>query len=367
MNRYEDYLSEIYHDPKHPASFSGADKLYRAVRKEGRFVLSRKKILNWLGKQETHGVHAEERTKFRRRRVVAPYVDYQWDVDTANLLDYAKENEGYGYFLLAIDVMSKYVWTRPLRHPNYKETINALREIFGEGRKAMRMRTDKGTEFVNKEMEKFLRKENVIHFVTQNVVKANIAERAIKTIKTRLARYATRKQTHRWVDVLSNVTQSYNNTYHRSIKRTPASIKPSDSNRLWQLQYQSRPHRSKFPKKLFGFKVGDLVRVSFLRRPFQRQYHERWSREVFVVNGRFVTEGIPQYRLRDYDDEVIEGTFYQNQLQKAYPQDVYLVERILRRRRRRGNNEYLVRWKGWAPKYDSWVREADMEGVGEDI
>ncbi|OOZ57193.1 chromo domain-containing protein, partial [Solemya velum gill symbiont] len=70
---------------------------------------------------------------------------------------------------------------------------------------------------------------------------------------------------------------------------------------------------------------------------------------------------------RDYDDEVIEGTFYQNQLQKAYPQDVYLVERILRRRRRRGNNEYLVRWKGWAPKYDSWVREADMEGVGEDI
>ncbi|KAL5005170.1 hypothetical protein ScPMuIL_018626, partial [Solemya velum] len=127
--------------------------------------------------------------------------------------------------------------------------------------------------------------------------------------------------------------------------RTPASVKPSDSIRLWQLQYQSRPHRSKFPPKLFRFKVGDLVRVSFLRRPFQRQYHERWSREVFVVNERFVTEGIPQYRLRDYDDEVIEGTFYQNQLQKAYPQDVYLVERILRRCRWHGNNEYLVRWK----------------------
>lgn len=140
----------------------------------------------------------------------------------------------------------------------------------------MRTHPDKGRKFVDKAVKKFPGKENVTHFITHNVAKTNIAERTVKTIKTRLPRYATRKQTHRWVDMLSNVTQSYN---YLSIMRTPASVKPPDSNQSWQLQYQSRPQKTEFPKNLFVFKVENLVRVSFLRR----------------LNG--------------YDCEVIEGTF----------------------------------------------------------
>ena len=83
---YQDYLKSIYYDPKHPASYAGMEKLYRAVRKDGKFVLSRNKIRKWLVKQEDYAVHKEEKTKFLRRRVVAPFVDYQWDVDTQSIL-----------------------------------------------------------------------------------------------------------------------------------------------------------------------------------------------------------------------------------------------------------------------------------------
>ncbi|OOZ07834.1 hypothetical protein BOW24_11450 [Solemya velum gill symbiont] len=368
MVRYEDYLAGVYYDADHPASFSGVDKLYRAVRKEGRFVLSRSKIEQWLGKQETHAVHAEEKTKFKRRRVLSPRVDYQWDADTADMTTYSNNNDGYGYFLLVVDVMSKYVWTKALRNKTSKEMVQAFREIFADGRKPTRMRTDKGSEFVNRKVDGFLEKEGVPHFVTQNIVKANIAERAIKTIKMRLARYATRKQTRRWIDVLPKVTNSYNHTHHRSIKQTPASVKSKDSVRLWKLQYETVPRprpKSKTPtvKKLYAFKVGDVVRVSFLRWAFQRQYDERWSRELFVITERFASEGIPQYRLKDYSGEIVHGTFYQKQLHRAHEQETYLVERVLRQRKRRGKKEFLVRWQGWLPKYDSWIGEEDLRGL----
>lgn len=40
----EKYLESVYYDAKHPGSFGGLDKLYRAVRKEEKYVLSRTKI-----------------------------------------------------------------------------------------------------------------------------------------------------------------------------------------------------------------------------------------------------------------------------------------------------------------------------------
>ena len=210
--KHEDYLASVYYDPKHAAAFAGLDKLYRAVRKEGKFVLSRAKIANWLLKQEDYAVHREEKGKFKRRRVVAPFVDYQWDVDTANMDFYKKENEGYAYFLLCIDILSKFVWTVPLRTKTGKEMAAAFREVFKRGRQPTRIRSDKGTEFLNKNVRQFLNKEGVKTFETQNIVKASYAERAIKTIKSRLIRFMTRKQGARWFDILDDVTESYNKT-----------------------------------------------------------------------------------------------------------------------------------------------------------
>ena len=227
--KYEQYLTNIYYDPKHAGAYSGAEKLYKAVQKEGKFVIGRAKIRNWLLKQEDYAVHREQRSKFRRRKVIAPFVDYQWDVDTANMEQYKKVNDGYAYFLLAIDIMSKYVWTVALRTTRGKEMVHAFNTIFSQGRQPSRIRSDKGTEYANTDLKTFLKKEGVGYFVTQNIVKASYAERAIKNIKSRIFRYMTYKLDHRWIDILSEITESYNKTYHRSIKRTPGSVKKTDS------------------------------------------------------------------------------------------------------------------------------------------
>ncbi len=173
-----------------------------------------------------------------------------------------------------------------------KKWSTLSKRYLNEGENPTRIRSDKGTEFANRDVKQLLKKEGVGYFVTQNIVKASYAERAIKTIKSRIVHYMTRKQTHRWIDILPKITESYNKTYHRSIKRTPESVKQKDSIDLWKLQYYPKTKRHVKPRKprtseKYKFRVGDIVRISFLRRQFQREYDERWSRELYVGQWPF--------------------------------------------------------------------------------
>jgi hypothetical protein len=69
----------------------------------------------------------------------------------------------------------------------------------------------------------------------------------------------------------------------------------------------SKPKRVRKP---FKFKVGDRVRISHLRNIFTREYDEKWSGEIFVVSERRLRGRLPIYRLKDYLEDEIKGTFY---------------------------------------------------------
>ncbi|CAH1385036.1 unnamed protein product, partial [Tenebrio molitor] len=57
------------------------------------------------------------------------------------------------------------------------------------------------------------------------------------------------------------------------------------------------------------------------------------------------------YLLQDYLKQDIKGCFYQQQLQKVKYPDVYLVEKILRRK----NNKVFVKWLGFDSTHNSWI------------
>ena len=356
--KYEDYLSSIYYDPGHPASFSALDKLFRIVRKEGKFVLSKAKIKSWLMKQEAYSLHRGIIRKQRRQKIVVPYIDYQWEIDTAYMTSYGKQNDGYAFFLLIIEAFSKFVWTAPLKRIQGEDVSKAFKSILRqEGRHCERLRSDYGSEYKSLKFQNLLKREGIKHFYSLNETKAALAERAIKTIKSKIARYMSKHQTHRWIDILKDVTQSYNQTYHRAIKKAPIDVKKSDQAALWNLKYNSLPRvkRSKTTKGLqkYMFKVGDNVRISGLRKPFQREYDERWTIEYFIVSQRGKKEEIPYYKLQDIQLDPIRGTFYNNELSKVVIDNnsQFRIRKILRRRK----NEVLVSWMGWPAKFNSYI------------
>ena len=70
------------------------------------------------------------------------------------------------------------------------------------------------------------------------------------------------------------------------------------------------------------------------------------------------------YRLKDYNGEVLEGSFYRQEIQPVIKDDdVYLVESVIRKRQRNCEMWCLVKWKGYPNAFNSWVRKSDMQDV----
>lgn len=367
---WDDYLKDIYYDPANAGSFSGPDKLYRYVQKEGKYVISKYKIRKWLQSQEAYSLQRSLRRRFPRNKVITLGIDDQWDVDLMDMSKFSKDNDGYAHVLMVIDIFSKHLWMRPLKDKKGNSVSNAFEDILRDGRYPTRIRTDKGQEFRSTAFNRLLRGREIEHLYAQNTeVKANYAERVIKTVKAKIYRYLTYKQSHRYIDHLQDFAGNYNGTYHRTIGMTPGRVTKSNETNLWWRMYwpKEAPIQSegKRIRKPFKFGVGDRVRISHLRNVFTREYDEKWSGEIFVVAERYLRGGLPVYKLKDYLDEEIKGTFYQPELQKVDVRDdaLFKVEKVLRSKGRGLNKQYFVKWLHWPSKFNSWVRANDVQDV----
>ncbi|KAK8729367.1 hypothetical protein OTU49_008792, partial [Cherax quadricarinatus] len=49
-------------------------------------------------------------------------------------------------------------------------------------------------------------------------------------------------------------------------------------------------------------------------------------------------------------------------LDKLEKQEDWQVEKILEEREKKGKKEYLIQWKDWGPKYNTWEPEENLEG-----
>ena len=81
---------------------------------------------------------------------------------------------------------------------------------------------------------------------------------------------------------------------------------------------------------------------------------------MFTIYKRFARQ-VPFYKLKDDAGEILDGTFYEAELQKVIKKDdVYRVEKVLRKRKRKRVVEYFVKWKGYPEKFNMWVAEKDI-------
>ena len=82
-------------------------------------------------------------------------IDKIWAADLADMKAFEKDNDGYTFLLLVIDIFSKYGWIVPLKNKKGVNVAKALENIFQE-RKPGKLWTDKGAEFYNKDVKKLL-------------------------------------------------------------------------------------------------------------------------------------------------------------------------------------------------------------------
>ena len=121
----------------------------------------------------------------------------------------------------------------------------------------------------------------------------------------------------------------------------PSQVTKANEAQVWDTLYGDDVQK---PVR-FKFQVGDCVRISIVKRMFEKSYLPNFTEEIFTVYKRMARQ-VPVYKLKDDAGEILDGTFYEPELQKIIKNDdVYRVEKILRKRKRKGVVEYLMRWK----------------------
>lgn len=350
-------LREIYYNTQNPASLSRPEVLARAA------DVSKKVAQSWLRSQPTYTLHKSARKRYPTRRYVVSDIDSQWQCDLADMQQLARYNSGYKYILTVIDILSRFAWARPLKSKQGVEVANAFRSIFDEGRIPKRIQSDQGKEFENRLVGKVMQENNVELFSVKSAYKAAMVERFNRTLKTKIWRYFTAKNTFKWIDELQNFVRAYNHSVHRSIKMKPNDVTPENAMDVWIKQYGNLKVNGNYDVK---FEVGDRVKISKVKSVFEKGYLPNWTEEEFFVDEVNTKYQPITYKLIDYHGNSIEGSFYKEEIQKVERDDeVFLVEKIVTRQRRGDKDWYLVKWRGYPASFNSWISEDDLQNVSE--
>ena len=92
--------------------------------------------------------------------------------------------------------------------------------------------------------------------------KSVVAERFIRTLKSKMYKYMTSISKNVYIDKLDDIVDEYNNTYHRTIKMKPIDVRDNT-----YIDFEKEVY-DKDPK----FKVGDHVRNSKYKKKFAKGY-----------------------------------------------------------------------------------------------
>ena len=344
-------LKSIYFNPKNPAALASVKKLSKSS------GVSEKKVKEWLKSQPTYTLHREARKKYPTRKYIVHDLDEQWQADLADVSLIARRNRGYHFILTVIDVFSRYAWARPLKNKSGKEVAKAFKSIFREGRIPKRIQTDQGKEFENRKVEALFAEHNIELFSVKSAYKAAIVERFNRTLKSKMWKYFTLSLKQKWTTVLQDIVSSYNNSVHRMIRRKPIDITPENAADVREEIYSKR----KRSNAKSDIKVGDRVRISKVKSVFEKGYLPNWTEEIFTVDSINRKYSPITYKLKDYNEEVIEGSFYRHEIQPIiHDDDIFLVEKVLQTKKRGNETWCFVKWRGYPSTMNSWVRKADI-------
>lgn len=356
------YLDRIYYDPASGGSYSTPSKLRREVERRDYYRnVGYKIVQQYLNKHNTYTLYKPTRTRFPTPPVHVTAINEQFDMDLMDVSRNAGDNDGVRYLLSAIDVLSKYGYLIPLKTKEGVVVAEAAAEIFDD-QQPQRVCTDRGSEYKSRVFQQLLKDRGIHHFFAGGSGHATIVERFNRTMRGRIARYQFKHNSMRYIDALQDLVDSYNKTWHRSIKMRPVDVTADNDHLAYQNLYGSR----KRPKQIaFQFEVGESVRISGDKHPFQREFFQRWSEEVFTISKRWRQRNINMYRIKDCAEAEIEGSFYAAELAKVTtaPDDMYRVALFLDEKVENGKKYVKVQWQGYPKECSSWVLKSSVRNI----
>ena len=152
-------------------------------------------------------------------------------------------------------------------------------------------------------MKSSLEKNTIVSHSRHNEEKSAVAERFIKTLKSKIYKYMASISKNVYIDKLDDIVNKYNNAYHSTIKMKPADVKSNiyiDS---------SKEINDKEPK---------LIKIKAAKG-----YVLNWSEEGFMIK-RVKTLCCEHMFFRDLKGEKIAETFTKKNCEKQIKRSLEL-------------------------------------------
>ena len=339
-------LQKIWFNPSHEAGFTGIEKLRKASGK------SKKETKKWLSNQLSYSLNKPMRKRFPTRKYKTFHENDVWQMDLVEMIPYAKINNGYKYILTCIDVFSRVARALPLKTKSAKDVSVAVAKLFHD-ETPKNLQTDLGKEFYNSKVKEILKKNNINHYSVHSQFKAALVERFNRTLRDRLKKYTTEQGNKKWIKVLPSIIHSYNHSKHRSLKGLrPVDVKHNKN--AYKLLSNLKEKSSK-PKH----KIDDYVRISKISAsPFVKNFNQNWSDEVFQIVKVSTKQNPVMYSLKDTNDEVVDGKFYEPELQVIDKPKIFRIQSILKTKGKGIHKQYYVKWHGYSKP--SWISENQL-------
>jgi len=381
-------FDQLYHDPKSSACFAGAQRLYEEAKKVDRSV-RKTDVQHYLEGDRTYTLHRPRRVRFKRASTIPAGLFTDIQCDLADMKQYSRHNRGYKYILVAVDVLSKRLFALPVRSKQYADMISVFDDLLDNQIPATpaRIFSDRGTEFLltrkeqqpqqqkqkgnsNKEVMKkdYFREHGIEKYVSSTkTIKAALAERAIRTLKTRLYRYFSEAHTLNWIDVLQQLVDAINNSPSRAIGgMKPVEVNWDNAQQLWEKVYGKQiglwvNTRNKKKEKL---PKGTQVRMANYKEVFDKGYLPNWSDEILEIDSikRMPSRKEPPvYRVKDAKGTTFKGNFYAEDLGKTRldEETSYRIQKVIGRRQLKDGTRQL-RVKFFGLPEPEWINETDL-------
>lgn len=359
-------IEETFTNPENPASFSGVTKLTNELRGKVR----KREVEEWLQKQDSYTLHKPVRHHFPMRHYNLNNIHQLYEADLTDYLSFKSYNDGYSYLLCVIDCVSKYAYVVPLKNKKPQSVIEGFEKIFNNdesGILPLTIQTDRGKEFIASSILYYFKEKGIKHRASRNPTsKAAIIERYQRTLKNKIQKYMTYKNTKRYIDVLPLLVKSYNNTRHSATLLPPSSV--TLDNAHIALKNIRKRYREQ-AKKSVKYKVGQQVRISRARGTFDKGYLPGFTEEIFVIKRISTTRTPHVYILNDLNQEEIDGVFYESELspvKKDLKSEEFIIDKILSRRGKGKNTQVLVSWRGYPSKFNSWIPESEVKNKNDE-
>jgi len=181
--------------------------------------------MEYLNKDMVHQTHQWIwQLKVQKPQIALSKLD-QLEVDLIDMSKWARSNNSRRYMVSIIDCFSKYAWLLPITQKKMEKVLEVLRPFLKEHTPKVLQSNNRG-EFTNARMKELLDDLHIKHITSLPYKPSSNGQVECfnRTIKGMIMQCMAASNSCRYLDVLPKIVKNYNNTYHTTIKTTPAEV-----------------------------------------------------------------------------------------------------------------------------------------------